>query len=284
MKVRPKNLKDYGFNTNHRTYIIAEIGLNHGGDIGVAERLISSAARAGADAVKFQTYITEKRAPKGNQVIYNILKKCELSFDSFKKLQDYSKQYDVDFLSTSFDTESLEYLKSIECDIYKIASFDVVNHKFLTNFAKTGKTIVLSVGMADIEEIKEAYNILKAGTDKIALLHCISAYPTKEDDANLGAIYTLQDKFDCVIGQSDHTNGIEVPLYAVAAGAQIIEKHFKIDENMDCVDSAVSISAAQMKQMVAEIRRIENIFGDGEFGVREAEKDITPFRRYTKLG
>lgn len=280
---RIKKLKDHGFNTANRTYVIAEIGINHGGNISLAKSLIASAALTGADAVKFQAYITEKRAPKGNQVIYDILKRCELSFTAFKELKEYSSRYNVDFFCTAFDKESLDGLENIKCDLYKVASFDVVNHKLLSVVASTGKPVILSVGMADLDEIEKAYNILKNGTDKIALLHCISAYPTRPEDANLAAIYTLQNKFDCVIGHSDHTNDILVPLYAVAAGAQIIEKHFKIDKNMDCVDAVVSITAAQMKQLVEETRRIEQIFGDGEFGVRKVEKDITPFRRHTKL-
>jgi len=283
IRKRIKNLKDYGFNTSHRTYIIAEIGLNHGGDVDVAKSLIDSAVRAGADAVKFQTYLTEKRAPKGHQAIFDILKKCELPFDAFKELKDYTEQYEVEFFSTAFDLESLEYLESIGCSLYKVASFDVANHKLLAEVASAGKPVILSVGMSNLGEIEEALNILKKGTDNIALLHCISAYPTKEEDANLGAIYTLQDQFDCVIGLSDHTSGIKVPLYAVAAGAQIIEKHFKIDENIDCVDSPVSISEAQMRQMVKEIRRIESIFGGGEFGVRKAERDVTIFRRFSEI-
>lgn len=283
MTRRIRNLREYGFNTNHRTYVVAEIGINHGGNIEVAKRLIASAVRAGANAVKFQAFITEKRAPKGNRVIYDILKKCELPFEAFKELKEYTAQYDVEFFSTVFDVESLEYLESIDCGLHKVASFDVVNHKLLAEVAKTGKAVFLSVGMATLEEIEKAYNILKKGTDKIALLHCISAYPTEEEDANLAVIFTLQDRFDCIIGQSDHTNDIQVPLYAVAAGAQVIEKHFKIDENMDCVDAPVSITEAQMKRMVEEIRRIEEIFGRGEFGARKAEKDIKIFRRYTEV-
>lgn len=283
MSERLKNLKDYGFNTNHKTYIIAEIGLNHGGDVGVAKSLIDSAVRAGVDAVKFQTYLTEKRAPKGYPAIFDIFKKCELPFEAFKELKEYTAQYDVEFFSTVFDVESLECLESIGCNLYKVASFDVVNHKLLAEVAGTGKPVILSVGMSNLGEIEEAYNILKKGTDNIALLHCISAYPTEEEDANLAVIFTLQDRFDCIIGQSDHTNDIQVPLYAVAAGAQVIEKHFKIDENMDCVDAPVSITEAQMKRMVEEIRRIEEIFGRGEFGARKAEKDITIFRRYTEV-
>ncbi|MBC8390978.1 MAG: N-acetylneuraminate synthase family protein, partial [Deltaproteobacteria bacterium] len=218
MGERIKKLKEYGFNTENKTYIVAEIGINHGGDLGLAKRLIDSAATTGCDAVKFQTYITEKRVPQ-NAPIFDILKKCELPFSAFGELREHARQCNLCFFSTPFDEESLICLQEIECDLYKVSSFDVTNHKFLSSIAQTEKPIILSVGMANIDEIQSAYQILRNGTEKIALLHCISAYPTQECDANLAALYELQDKFDCVIGQSDHTNHIQVPLYAVAAGA-----------------------------------------------------------------
>lgn len=274
-----KNLKEYGFNTENRTYIIAEIGINHRGSVEVAKELIDSAVRAGVDAVKFQTYLTEKRAPKGNEEIFKILKDLELPFEAFKELKEYANQYNVDFFSTPFDTESVEYLESIGTDLYKIASFDIVNHQLLRDVAKTGKPVILSVGMSNLDEIKEAYEILSRGTKNIAILHCISSYPTDEKDARLSNIYSLQNEFDCIIGQSDHTNDIFVSLCAVSAGAQILEKHFKIDDNFDCIDATVSITENQMKKLVEETRRIEKIFGNEEFGVRETEKSIVQFRR-----
>ncbi len=276
-----KNLKDIGFNTDNATYIIAEIGINHGGDVEVAKQLIDSAAKTGVDAVKFQTYLTEQRAPAGNQEVFDILKKHELPFEAFQELKNHTKQYNLDFFSTPFDNESVDYLDSIDCDLYKIASFDVVNHKLLRRLAATGKPVIMSVGMSNLDEIKAAYEILQEGTSNIVILHCISSYPTQEDDANLAAMVKLQREFDCVIGQSDHTNDIEVPLMAVAAGAQVLEKHFKIDEQMDCIDSPVSITENQMKKLVRETRRIEKIFGSGKLGVREAEGDAVPFRRRT---
>lgn len=280
---RIKDLRKYGLDTKNRTYVIAEIGLNHGGDIKKAKALIDSAARTGVDAVKFQTYITEKRAPKGKQDIYKILQKCELPFSAFKELKSYAEQHNLVFFSTAFDRESVEHLESMGCDIYKIASFDVVNHKLLSDISKTRKTVIMSVGMANLDEITEAYNILRKGTDKIVFLHCISAYPLKEEEANLAAVYTLQERFsDCVIGYSDHTDDIHVPLYAVAAGAQVIEKHYKIDEVMDCVDAAVSITEAQTRQLVVVMRKLEKKFGDGKMGVRSAEKGTTIFRRPTR--
>lgn len=277
--MRIKKLKEFGFDTDRRTYVIAEIGINHGGDLGLAERLVASASRAGVDAVKFQTYITEKRAPKGNQAIFDVLKKCELPFDAFRTLQECAASHGVDFFSTPFDRESVEYLNSIDVKLFKVASFDVVNLELLRNLAKTGKPVIMSVGMADHEEIEAAYKTLREGTKNIALLHCVSSYPLEEAQANLSAIYTLQDAYDCVIGYSDHTPGIWTSLLAGAAGAQVIEKHYRIDVDMDCIDAPVSITEAQTKELVSELRRLESIFGEEYLGPREVEKGTAVFRR-----
>mgnify|MGYP001338648447 CR=1 FL=1 len=274
-----KKLKDYGFNSDNKTYIIAEIGINHGGDISTAKRLIDSVARTGADAVKFQTYLTEKRVPR-NSPIFNILKKCQLPFEAFKELKLYSKKLNIDFFSTPFDNESVEYLESINTDLYKIASFDIGNINLLEKVAKTNKPIIMSVGMSNIDEINDAYNFIKKYNNNIALLHCVSAYPTNEKDSNISAIFTLKDSFkDCIIGLSDHTNDIDVPLYSLCSGAQIIEKHFKIDESMECVDSPVSITELQLKNLVLQTRRIEKIMGNSELQIRDCEKDSLIYRR-----
>ncbi len=274
-----KKLRDFGFNTDNRTYVIAEIGINHRGDVEIAKQLIDSAVRSGVDAVKFQTYLTEQRAPKGNDEVFKILKNLELPFEAFKELKDYAEQYDVDFFSTPFDNESVEYLESIGTDLYKIASFDIVNHQLLREVAKTGKPVIMSVGMSNLDEIEDAYNILREGTKNIAILHCISSYPTMEKDSNLSNIYKIQEKYDCIVGQSDHTDDIEVPIYAAAAGAQILEKHYKIDKNFECIDSPVSITERQMRKLVEKVRDLEVIFGDENFGVREVEQGVTVFRR-----
>ena len=274
-----KKLKDFGFNTDNKTYIIAEIGVNHGGDISVAKQLIESAARTGADAVKFQTYKTEKRVSKDSP-IFDILKKCELPFEAFKELQLYSKRLNIDFFSTPFDIESVDYLESINVDLYKIASFDIGNMGLLEKVAKTNKPIILSVGMSNADEITNAYNCIKKYNDNLALLHCVSAYPTDETDSNISAIFSLKESFkDCVIGQSDHTNDIDVPIYSVCSGAQILEKHFKIDESMECVDSPVSITELQLKNLVLQTRRIEKIMGSSELQIRDCEKGSLIFRR-----
>ena len=277
-----KTILDLGIKVNSKIFTIAEIGINHGGDIELAKKLIDSAVRAGVDAVKFQTYLTEKRTKVGSP-IFDILKKCELPFSAFKELKEYSDTKGVIFFSTPFDEESVEYLESIGVELYKIASFDVVNAPFLEKVAKTGKPIIMSVGMSSLEEIRNALNILKKYTSQIGLLHCISAYPTNEGDANLGAVLSLCDNFkDIVIGQSDHTNDIQVPLYAVASGAKILEKHFKISDDMECIDGPVSISEKQMKNLVDGVRRLEKIMGDGIPKSTAAQKGTEQYRRFSQ--
>ena len=274
-----KNLKDFGFKTNNKTYIIAEIGINHGGDLNLAKKMIESVSRTGADAVKFQTYLTEKRVSKDSP-IFDILKKCELPFKAFKELQSYSNKLNLDFFSTPFDSESVEYLESINIDLYKIASFDIGNTDLLEKVAKTNKPIIMSVGMSNIDEIQNAYNCIKKYNNRIALLHCVSSYPTNESDSNISSIFNLKENFkDCIIGQSDHTNDIDVPAFSVSAGAQILEKHFKIDKSMECVDSPVSITELQLKNLVIQTRRIEKIMGSSELHTRECEKSSLIYRR-----
>ncbi len=263
----------------NKTYIIAEIGINHMGDMNKAKKLIDAASRSGVDAVKFQTYITEKRAPKGNSQVFDILKKCELPFESFKELKEYCDLKDIEFFSTPFDKESVDYLKSIGITKHKIASFDVTNFPLLNHIALNSNNVIMSTGMANLEEVSEAYNILQKGNlKKISLLHCVSAYPTKEIDANLNIIKTLKENFpQCVIGHSDHTPDIKIPLYAVACGAEIIEKHFMIEP--DCVDAPVSINEEQMSLLVKEVRLLEKILGDKNLGITEAQEGTKIFRR-----
>jgi len=276
-----KKLINYGFKTSNLYYTIAEIGINHGGNIDLAKKLIDSAAKTGVDSVKFQTYITEKRAP-ADSPIFDILKQCELPFEAFHELKLHADSNGVDFFSTPFDNESVQCLEDIGVNLYKVASFDVVNNKLLKRLSSNeGKAIIMSVGMATLEEIKNAYKILIENTDKITILHCVSSYPTKDSDANLETIRTLKQEFDCVIGQSDHTDDIEVPMFAAARGAQVLEKHYKIDDDMDCVDSPVSITENQMTTLINKLRYLEEILGDGTLALLDAEKGSQQFRRPT---
>ena len=278
-----KKLRDYGYNTDNNFYTIAEIGLNHNGDIKQAMSLIDSASKTGVDCVKFQTYVTEKRVTEHTKdKFFDLFKKLELPYEAFKDLKEYAESVGLNFTSTPFDEESADYLEDLGVDILKIASFDVTNYKFLRHLAKKNIPTILSVGMADMHEIEEAEKILTDKSQYITLLHCISSYPTNANDANLSSIYTLKNKFNCVIGQSDHTNDIEVPLYAIAAGAQVIEKHYMIDENMECVDSPVSITQNQMTRLVQNVKKLEKIIGDGFLGMSEVQAGATIFRRHTK--
>jgi len=264
-----------------KSFVIAEIGINHGGNLKTAKRLIDSAVRAGVDAVKFQTYITEKRVKK-NSPIFDILKKCELSFKDFEILNNYSKKKNIEFISTPFDFESFQFLHESKVSKIKIASFDTVNLSFLKKISNFNKEFIMSVGMSKLNEIRKAYNILKKNKkNKISLLHCISSYPTPEKDANLNCIKKLQENFECTIGQSDHTNDIFVPFCAVVMGAEIIEKHFMIDKSMKCVDRPVSITEIQMKNLIKNIRRYETSLGNDFFGVRRSERVLTAYRRFS---
>jgi N,N'-diacetyllegionaminate synthase len=280
--VNIKKLSDYNFKTVYNTYVIAEIGINHNGDLKTAIDIVKSAAKTGCDAVKFQTYISEKRAPKKkNKELYDILKKCELSFSDFTEIKKCCDEYDIEFISTAFDEESIDFLNDINMDIFKISSFDLINHKLLKKIASLNKTNIISVGMGNKKEIAEAYNILSSNKNtKNAILHCISSYPTPVESAKLASINYLKNEYDnCIIGQSDHTSGIIVPAYAVAAGAQVIEKHYKINTEMDCIDSIVSITEEEMINLVKEIRNIEKIFGSAKEDVLEIEKGALQYRR-----
>ena len=273
-----KVLKDYGFSTSNKFYTIAEIGINHGGSEDLAKKLIDSAARAGADSVKFQTYITEKRT-QINTSIFDILKKCELPFETFEVLKEHAEDQGLEFFSTPFDDESVQCLDDIGVKIFKVASFDVVNQKLLKRIAETRKTIIMSIGMANANEIQHAYRTLKEKTDRIVLLHCITAYPTNEIDANLAVINTLKNEYKCVIGHSDHTNDIQVPLFAAAMGAQVLEKHYKIDADMDCIDAPVSITEEQFSVFCKKIKHIENILGQPNLKSFDIEKETMQYRR-----
>jgi sialic acid synthase SpsE len=196
-------------------------------------------------------------------------------------LRDYAKNKGLDFFSTPFDAESVQFLNGMGVDLFKVASFDVTNMSLLKTIAATKKPVILSVGLSNMAEIKNAYGLLSEYTKNIVLLHCISAYPTNEEDANLSAIETLKATFPCLIGHSDHTPDIFVPSLAVAAGARVIEKHFKLDDN--CVDAPVSINELQLKELVKNIRRIERIQGTGAVELTEAQKPCAQYRRHSTL-
>lgn len=259
-------------------FIIAEAGDNHNGSFELALKLVDKAVEAGADCVKFQTFITEniisKFAEKAEyqkentgeeETQFEMVKKLELSFGQFREIQAYCQKRGILFLSTPFDLESIEFLEEIDIPFWKIPSGEITNLPYLEKIAQTGKKIVLSTGMCTMEEIETALAVLKEnGAGEIAILHCNTEYPTPYSDVNLRAMQAMQEKFHVKIGYSDHTKGIEVPIAAVACGAQIIEKHFTLDKNMEGPDHKASLEPEELKQMVQSIRNVEMAMGRSE--------------------
>lgn len=269
-----------------KTFIIAEAGDNHNGSRELAFRLIDKAVEAGADCVKFQTFITEeiisKRAEKAeyqkaatgsDESQYQMVKKLELSFEQFRELQKYAEERGITFLSTPFDIPSVEFLDSINIPCFKIPSGEITNLPYLIKIAETGRDVIMSTGMAELNEIESAINILREhGSGDISLLHCNTEYPTPYEDVNLRAMLTLKEKFGVRVGYSDHTQGIEVPIAAVALGAEIIEKHFTLDHNMEGPDHKASLEPDELKQMVDGIRKTEKALGNGIKTASPSEK------------
>lgn len=261
----------------NKVFIIAEAGVNHNGNIEIAKRLIDEGAKAGVDAIKFQTFKAEnlvtKSAKQAEYQVKNLnketsqlqmLKKLELDYNIHKYLSDYCKEKNVMFLSSAFDIESINLLNELGIEIFKIPSGEIENVPYLKAIAKTGKKVILSTGMSDLSDIEFALDVLRSnGANDIAVLHCNTDYPTKMSDVNLNAMNTIKEAFKVEVGYSDHTNGIEVPIAAVALGAKIIEKHFTLDKNMDGPDHKASLEPHEIKEMVDCIRNIEVALGNG---------------------
>lgn len=262
-----------------KVIIIAEAGVNHNGDINLAKKLIDVASGANVDYVKFQTWITEdivdKSAAKADYqknndgsdtTQFEMLKRLELSFEDFKELKAYSEAKGVQFLSTPDDYKSLDFLADeLQLPILKIGSGEVTNIPFLRRFGQKKKPIILSTGMSSIGEVEKAYyTLIESGAPSVTLLHCTSNYPASLESVNLKAMNTLASVFNTAIGYSDHTEGIEVSLAAVALGATVIEKHYTLDKNLPGPDHKASLEPEELKEMVLRIRNIEKaISGDG---------------------
>lgn len=258
-----------------KVFIIAEAGDNHNGDYNLALQLVDKAVEAGADCVKFQTFITEnvisKFAEKADyqkentgesESQYEMVKKLELSFEQFRSIKGYCEKKGILFLSTPFDLDSIDFLQEIDIPFWKIPSGEITNLPYLEKIAKTKKDIILSTGMSTMEEIGQALDILKKnGAGNITLLHCNTEYPTPFEDVNLQAMKTMKKAFGVSVGYSDHTVGIEVPVAAVAMGATVIEKHFTLDKNMEGPDHKASLEPDELRQMVTSIRNIEKAMG-----------------------
>lgn len=258
-------------------YIIAEAGVNHNGKLDLALKLCDAAKEAGVDAVKFQTwktenivtaqarqaaYQTENTGKEESQ--YDMLKNLELSYDHFRTIQNYCKKIGIDFLSTPDEEESLEFLVSLGLPFIKVGSGEVTNIPYLRKIGSCKMPVILSTGMSNIGQVATAYDtLLQAGAKEVSLLHCTTNYPCPMDEVNLKAMLTLREAFKCHVGYSDHTMGTEVPVAAVALGAEIIEKHFTLDRTMEGPDHKASLEPAELKLMVQQIRSIEAALGDG---------------------
>lgn len=261
----------------NKTLIIAEAGVNHNGSLEIAKDLVKEAKSAGADIVKFQTFNVEMIASKQagmaeyqkentgkTQSQQEMLKKLSLSQNDFIELAEYCKKIGIQFLSTPFDIESIHFLNDLQ-SIWKIPSGEITNYPYLVEIAKTGKPVIMSTGMAALKEVEEAVGVLHDhGSGEISLLHCTTEYPTPIDEVNLRAMLTMKDRFGCKVGYSDHTEGIEVAIAAVAMGATVIEKHFTLDKKMEGPDHKASMEPDELKAMVKAIRNIEKAVGTGE--------------------
>lgn len=275
--------------TNHHVYIIAEAGVNHNGRLDLALKLCDAAKAAGVDAVKFQTWKTELIITKGTKKAeyqeknlnndddqFTMLKKLELSYDNFQIVKQHCDEIGIQFLSTADETESLDFLVNLGMPFIKLGSGDITNIPYLRSVAKYGMPVILSTGMANLAQVAIAYDTLQeAGVKDISILHCTTNYPCPKDEVNLRAMQTMKDAFKCKVGYSDHTMGTEIPIAAVAMGAEIIEKHFTLDRNMEGPDHKASLEPHELKYMVDCIRNIEVALGDGIKKPNASEVEIS---------
>lgn len=273
---------------SNETFIIAEAGVNHNGDKNLAYKLIDVAKESGADAVKFQTFKADRVISKNTQMAdyqkknlgkedsqIEMIKKLELSYKDFEDLKKYCDEKNIIFLSTPFDEESIEFLDKL-VPYYKIPSGEIVNYPYLKLIAEKNKPIIMSTGMANLSDVEKALDaIYSINQDaEIYLLHCTTNYPTPYEEVNLKAMITLKEAFKLPVGYSDHTLGIEVPIAAVAMGAQIIEKHFTLDRNLPGPDHKASLKPNELKAMINAIRNIEKSLGNGIKKPNKSEKEI----------
>jgi N-acetylneuraminate synthase len=258
-------------------FVIAEAGVNHNGDLQRARALIDVAVEAGADAVKFQTFQADRLAtpdaPKADYQVqttgdaesqFDMLRRLELSPDAHRELQSYCHERGIIFLSTPFDDVAVDLLDELGVPAFKISSGDLTNSPLLEHVASKGKPVILTTGMSELSELIEAVSVLNtAGCENPVLLHCVSNYPADTAEVNLRAMQTMRSAFDVPVGFSDHTEGIDVALAAVALGACVIEKHFTLDRTLPGPDHRASLEPAELRELVRSIRRVETALGNG---------------------
>jgi N,N'-diacetyllegionaminate synthase len=270
-----------------RCFVIAEAGVNHNGNVELARRLIDAASAAGADAVKFQTFdpdlLASPAAPKAEyqrasgtptESQHEMLRRLALPPEVFADLFRYAGDRGILFLSTPFDETSADLLDALGVAALKVPSGELTNHAFLAHVAGKGRPLLVSTGMSDLAEVSAALTVIRASGDPpVALFHCVSRYPARPDECNLRAIETMRSTFDVPVGWSDHTEGIEIALAAVALGAELLEKHFTLDRNLPGPDHSASLEPAELTRLVAAVRAVESARGDGVKRPTPAELD-----------
>ncbi len=272
-----------------RTYIIAEAGVNHNGSLDLAFRLVDEARAAGADCVKFQTFKAERivtaSSPKARYQLevtdrsesqLDMLRKLELDREAFARIQDRCRQVGIDFMSTPYDPEDAELLNGLGVDAFKIASGQVVELPFLRQVAGYGRRMIVSTGMADLEEVREAVDVIRgAGNNNLVVLQCNTDYPSRVEDANLRAMLTMRDALQVRVGYSDHVPDNYACFAAVALGAEVVEKHFTLDHSMPGPDHSSSLEPSAFRELVTGIRAVEHSLGDGVKRPGERERANT---------
>lgn len=285
IKIGRKNIGE-----GYPVFIIAEAGVNHNGDINLAKKLIDASQEAGADAVKFQTFdplaLTTKEAPKASyqdplkkESQQAMLSRLALSEENFKELKKYAEEKNIIFLSTPFGEKEALFLQKLNLDAFKIGSGDANNIPLLTLVSSFKKPIILSTGMMTLQDISDSITVLKKINKEIILLHCTSSYPTPPDQVNLRSMVTIQKKFDCIVGLSDHSEGIEAVIGAVALGACLIEKHITLDKTMEGPDHMTSLEPHEFKKMVESIRITEEALGSDKKIITTSEQEIVAVAR-----
>ncbi len=275
----------------HPTYVIAEVGINHNGSVEVAKELMSAAHEAGADAVKFQKRTPEicvpdhqkgqmRDTPWGYISYLDYRYKVEFDQKEYEEIDAYSKSLGIDWLASSWDIPSLEFIDAFNPPAHKVPSALLTDHELLRGLKNTGKAVILSTGMSTMEEIDDAVKVL--GTDNLLICHTTSSYPCPPEELNLKMIQTLRDRFDCPIGYSGHEVGLVPSAVAVAMGACLVERHVTLDRAMWGSDQAASVEPQGIRTLVKYIRVTEKALGDGEKQVYDSEKSsLNKMRRYS---
>jgi N-acetylneuraminate synthase/N,N'-diacetyllegionaminate synthase len=247
---------------NHPVFITAEAGINHNGNVKTAKEMVREAKESGSDAIKFQTFKADDLASEISP-FYKIFKKLELDDSEFGEISDFAKSQDIIFYSTPFSEEAVDLLTRLHVPVFKIASGDLTHIPLIRYVATKKKPMILSTGMADLAEIKKSIASIKSKNNKIMIMHSVSAYPTPENEVNLKAIETLKNRFPYPVGFSDNGPDLLVPLCAISLGANLIEKHFTLNQKMRGPDHSFSADPKQFKNLVESARKIEQMFGDG---------------------